>query len=196
LIRSNSIGSVIENLAALRLYNLRSGSLVHAELAAYDEVFILLEEMLAGILRDAFVQTAQGEALRRFETLVGLPARSDVSAANRRELVIYRMSVAPYDFTAVKMLNSVRAAGVEAEIIEDAQNERLHVNSHALIDPTLTIELARERLEALLPAHLEWELDFGFTTADDFDSLDLTWNELDAFDLAWQEADTFFSNLV
>ena len=194
MIRSNSIGNIIERLAALRFYNLHSGSLVHAELAAYDAAFIILEEMLADIRRDAFVQTAGGDALRRFEALVGLPARADVDAGSRRELVVYRMSVAPYDFTAAGMLSSARAAGVEAGILEDPLNERLNVSSHALIDPTLTIDLARERLESLLPAHLDWELDFGSTTAADFDSLDLTWNEIDALDVVWQNADKFIEN--
>jgi hypothetical protein len=196
LTRSDSISNIIENLTALRLYNLQNGSLVYAELAAYGEAFLILEEMLGNILRDAFVQTAEGEALHRFEALAGLPARADVSAASRRELVIYRMSIAPYDFTAKGMLSSARAAGIEAEILEEPPIERLRVSSLALIDPTLTIDLVRERLESFLPAHLDWELEFGFTTADDFDSLDLTWNEINALDLAWQEADAFIESKI
>jgi hypothetical protein len=196
LIISNAIKSIIEHLAVLRLYNLTRGTLVYAELAAYDEAFIILEEMLEGILRDAFVQTAGGDALRRFEALTGLPARADVSAQSRRGLIIYRMSVAPHDFSAARMLNSARAAGIDAEIFEDPPNERLRVSSLALIDPTLHIDLARDRLETLLPAHLEWELNFGFTTADDFDSLDLTWNELDALDTEWQNVDNTFVNII
>ncbi|MCL2068334.1 MAG: YmfQ family protein [Oscillospiraceae bacterium] len=196
MIRSAAIENITGHLMALRFYNLNSTSLVYAELAAYNEAFLILEEMLAGILRDAFVQTAEGEALHRFEALVGLPARPDVNAESRRGLIIYRMSVAPRDFTAARMLNSAKAAGIEAEILEDAPNERLWVTSQALIDPTLTIDLARERLESLLPAHLAWELDFGFATADDFDSLGLTWNEIDALDTAWQDADTAITNAI
>jgi hypothetical protein len=172
----------MEHLAALRLYNLGMGGLVYAEL-------------MDSISRDAFVQSAEGEALHRFEELVGLPVRTDVDADSRRELIFYRMSVAPYDFTAARMLHSARAAGIEAEIFEDPGNERLRVNSIALIDPTLTIDLAHERLLALLPAHLEWELHFGFTSSDDFDALDFRWNQLDALDVPWQDADKTLANL-
>ena len=194
--RSNAARSIVDWLSALRLYNLSEESLVSAELAAYDTAFCILEKMLAEIGRDAFVQTAGSEALRRFVSLVGLPPRSDVSDLNRRELVIYRMSVAPYDFTAIRMLGSVRAAGIEAEIIEDPPGERLRVNMTDLIDPTLTNDLARERLESLLPAHLEWELNFGFSTWLHFEALDFTWIELDAQDAAWQDADVQIQQLL
>ena len=187
---------MIFRLSALRLYNLSEESLISAELSAYDAAFCVLEELLAEIARDTFVQTAENDALSRFVSLVGLPPRSDISAASRRELVIYRMSVAPYDFTAIRMLGSARAAGIEAKIIEDPPGERLRVSTIYLIDPTLTNELTRERLESLLPAHLDWELHFGFSTWNHLDSLDLTWNELNALNTPWQDADTKIQQLL
>jgi len=185
-----------DQLSALRLYDLSDESLISAELLAYDAAFIILEEMLAEIGRDAFVQTAGADALRRFVSLVGLPPRSDVSASSRRELVIYRMSVARYDFTAIRMLSSARAAGIEAEIIEDPPGERLRVSTIALIDPSLTNVLAGERLESLLPAHLEWELVFGFTTWNHFEALDFTWTESDALNLPWEKIDIKIQQLL
>jgi len=194
--QSKSAESVRENLAALRVYNLTEESLVSAEIAAYDTAFKILEDKLAEINRDAFVQTAEGDALRRYVSLVGLPPRRDVSTASRRELVIYRMSVAPYDFTATRMLGSARAAGIEAEITEDPPGERLRVDTHAIIDPSLTSDLARERLESLLPAHLEWELNFGLSTWEHFDSLDKHWSKIDDLNLKWQQADNKIQSLL
>jgi len=185
-----------EQLSALRLYNLSDESLVSAELMAYDAAFIILEEMLTEIRRDGFVQTAGEGALRRFVSLVGLPPRSDVSASSRRELVIYRMSVARYDFTALRMLSSARAAGIEAEITEDPPGERLRVTTTALIDPSLTNLLARDRLESLLPAHLEWELIFGFSTWNHFEALDLIWTEIDELNIPWERIDIKIQQLL
>ena len=196
MIRSSAVHSIKERLSALRLYNLSEESLISAELLAYDATFIVLEEMLAEIGRDAFVQTAGDRALRRFVSLVGLPPRSDVSASSRRELVIYRMSVARYDFTALRMLSSARAAGIEAEIIEDPPGERLRVNTIDLIDPALTNTLARERLESLLPAHLAWELIFGISTWNHFEALGLTWEEGDALSLPWDAIDMKIQQLL
>jgi hypothetical protein len=183
-------------LAGLRLYNLSEGSLVSAELAAYDAAFLVIEELLGQLRRDSFVSTAEGEALRRFERLVGLPEREERGDSGRRELILYRMSIAPFDFTPEGMLRSVRAAGVEASLTEDPANERLVIHSLGLIDPTLTHETAVNRLEKLVPAHLDWDLDFGFTDWTKFDRLGYTWEQLDGLDFDWDHADVGLEQLT
>ena len=183
-------------LAPLRVYRLEEDSRVYAELSAYDAAFCVLENLLEQAREGAFVQTAGGAALRRYEALVGLPERADMNEQKRRELVIYRLSVAPFDFTPEKMLGSMRAAGIEAELTESPESERLVVKSIALLDPTLTIDIAKARLEALVPAHLEWDLDFGFTSWGELELMDYTWNELDALDCEWENLDAYIQNLI
>lgn len=187
---SRSLGRMTALLAPLHLYRLGQQSLIDAELAAYAAAFTPVEERLGEISRQAFVQTADGDALRRYESLVGLPERSDVAAERRRELVLYRLGVAPFDFTAAKMLDTVRAAGIEARILEMPEEEALSVQTKDLIDPTLNMDIARMRLETLLPAHLEWELDFGTLTWDMFDEAAPNWNRWDSLDFIWEDFDT------
>ena len=195
MIQSRSGKRMLSVLTPLRLYKLDENSRIYAELAAYDTAFIVLEGLLRQAWLSAFVQTATGASLRRYEMLVGLPERADMDEQTRRELVIYRLSVAPFDFTAEKMLGSMRAAGIEAGLTEYPENERLVVRSISLIDPTLTIEIAKTRLESLVPAHLEWDLDFGFTDWGLFENLNYTWTQLDALNCEWGELDIYLQNL-
>ena len=196
MIQSYSGKRILAALTPLRLYNLNKNSHVYAELAAYDAAFLLLEELLWQVWQNAFVQTATGEALRLYEKLVGLPERTYMDEQTRRELIIYRLSVAPFDFTAEKMLGSMRAAGIEATLTEYPESERLIVRSISLIDPTLTIDIAKNRLEALVPAHLEWDLDFGFTDWICLETLNYAWNGFDALDCEWGNLDISIQNLI
>lgn len=187
---SRSLDRMISLLAPLRIYRLGAGSRIDAELRAYAAALEPVERLLDQIEREAFVQTAAEESLRRYEAMVGLSERRDADPQSRRELVIYRLSVAPFDFTVPKMLDTVRAAGIEARITESPADEKLLIQTRDLIDPTLTMEQAQARLETLLPAHLEWELDFGTLTWNLFDEMNPDWNSWDAADFLWEDFDT------
>lgn len=176
-------------LSPLRLYALGTGGLVDAELAAYAAAFSLLEEVFADIEKQAFVQTAEGEGLLRHERLVGLEERSGVGLEKRRELALYRLAVAPFDFHLEGMENSARAAGMEAQIIENCEGESLTVVSRRLIDDSLDMDSVKARLETMLPAHLRIEFDIGVLTWDIFDAANPSWNDWDGVDFTWNYFD-------
>jgi len=96
-------------LEPLGLYKLRQNSLIDAELAAYGAGLSLVEQALEELHAQAFVQTAYGEGLLRHEKLVGLQERGGVALHTRRQLVLYRLSTSPFDFTLEGMHGSVRA---------------------------------------------------------------------------------------
>lgn len=193
---TTAVTSMKSKLAPLCFYDLTPGSLISAELEAYGVAFSLLYSLMDKIVKDSHIQTAEADAIKKHEELVGISSRGDIADKTRRELVIYRTSIAPYDFTAEKMLSSVRAAGIDAVITEDYENEKLIIDSLSLIDPTLTPQISDLRLQNLLPAHLAWELDFGFTDWLDLAALDYSWDNLDLIDADWDNADITIQEIL
>lgn len=184
-----ALQQLYEALAPLRLYALHSGSLVDAELTAYGAGFALVQQQMAATLHRAFVQTATGGALAQHEKLVGLPPRAGMDDPSRRALVLYRLGVAPFDFSREGMLNSIRATGMEAELLEQPQQESLVIQCKGLLDRALELDSLKARVRTVLPAHLLCEFDIGELTWDLFESAGADWNAWDAKNMTWVEFD-------
>lgn len=182
---SAALDGLFRALEPLRLYSLRTGSLVDRELAAYDAAFSTLEELSAEVLKQAFVQTADGDALARYESLVGLPPRDKLDDETRRALVLYRLGSAPLDFHREGMINSIRAAGMEPELDEHPESESLTVRCVTIVDSSLEQDGLTARVRTVLPAHLESEIDYGGLTWDRFDGKEINWDDWDAADFTW-----------
>lgn len=181
--------SLYSRLEPLKIYALHQNSLIDCELAAYEAAFSMLNSELEKILTDAFVQTAEGGALALHEKLVGLNERPGVSLDSRRALVLYRKSVAPFDFNLSGMLGSILAAGLEAEIIENSVGESLKIITKNLIDDFYDLDALKASLYAMLPAQLEVEFDIGFMTWDMFDGYGVSWDNWDAMNFTWEQFD-------
>lgn len=186
---SRCLTRMVEALRPLGLYRLENGSLVDRELAAYEAAFAVAEELLAEIRRQAFVQTAEGEALSRHEKLVGLAPRPELDDETRRTLVLYRLGVAPLDFTLEGMRGSIRAAGMEAELDEDFSGEALTVRCAEMIDPSLDLDRLKAGVQTVLPAHLLTEFDIGNLTWDMLEATGVEWDGWDREDMTWNEFD-------
>ena len=188
-------GALYSLLKPLGLYRLEQDSLIWCELQAYEAAFEVLEELLSEIRGQSFVQTATGQGLVRHEKLVGLQERGGVSLENRRELVLYRLSTSPFDFTPDGMVSSVRAAGMDAVIIQNYDHESLTIISKRLIDDFLDLDAVKASLSTMLPAHLGAEYDIGVMTWDMFHEWDGTWDEWDEMDFTWSHFDLDGHNL-
>jgi len=173
----------------LGVYRLSQNSLIDCEIAAYESAFEMLEELIAKILSQSFVQTSEGSGLSKHERLVGLQERPNMSLESRRELIIYRLSTSPFDFTHSGMVNSVRAAGLDAEIIENYAEESLTLISKRLIDEFLELDGVRANVDTMLPAHLIALYDIGIMTWYMFDLWDGRWTEWDSKDFTWAQFD-------
>ena len=181
--------SVYERLEPLKLYALHQNSLVDCEITVYEEVFSRIRQALEEILAQALVRTATDEGLLMHEKLVGLHTRSGLNVDTRRTLVLYRRSIAPFDFHLSGMVNSIRAAGLEAEIEEDYIGEKLIVTAKKLMDEFFDLDAVKASLFTMLPAHLEAEFDIGSMTWDMFNSYETTWEKWDSADFTWERFD-------
>lgn len=177
---ATAVDALYEALAPLKLYALEQDSLVDKELAAYGAGFSLVEELLADIEAQAFIHTTTGESLARHEQLVGLVPQPGSDLETRRSLVLYRLGVAPHDYTLSGLTSSIRAAGMEALITELPESESLRVRCERLIDTTMDLERLLDSVESMLPAHLEILFDIGEMTWDMFDSYGAAWTDWNA----------------
>lgn len=184
-----TLRAIYDTLAPLRLYALEQNSLLDKELESYDAAFSPLEDMLSDIRAQAFVHTSTGGSLARHEKLVGLVERPGLDLATRRSLVLYRLGVAPLDYTLAGLTASLRAAGMVASITENTAGESLSVRCEELIDTTMDLDRLLSSVTAMLPAHLEAKFDIGEMTWDLFDSYDINWDLFDATRMTWTEFD-------
>lgn len=186
---SNAINAIYEALRPLRLYRLGQDSGIDHELMAYEVAFAAAAAALDQLERQAFVQTATGSALALHEKLVGLTPRDTLGDDARRDLVLYRMGTAPFDFTLRGMVNSVRAAGMEATILEDVPGEHLTVRCVRIVDQSLELDELTASVRKVLPAHLDVTFDIGDLTWDMFEAGDVAWERWDATGMTWGDFD-------
>ncbi len=181
--------SLYTKLEPLKLYALRQNSLVDCELKTYETELLHAQKKLKELLAAAFVQTADAAGLLRHERLVGLGDRPEIDLETRRELVLYRRSVAPFDFNLNGLVNSILAVGMQAELIEDCAGEKLTVISRRLLDRFLDLDSVKQSLFTMLPAHLEIIFDVGHMAWDMLDAKDCAWDDLDGLGRTWEEFD-------
>ncbi len=186
---TNSLTDMIRLLRPLGLYSLEGGTLVDAELAAYGAGFALVEAQLGALERECFLQTAEDYGLSLREAAMQLFLRPQNTVEKRRELLLYRLAVAPNDYNFAGMTGSVRAAGLNAQIVEDIANERIRIVEDGYIGNFEDMDAVKEEVRRMLPAHLEADFEIGTLTWDIFDAADLTWTSFEAKDATWNQLD-------
>jgi hypothetical protein len=120
---------------------------------------------------------------------VGLAPRPTLSDDARRNLILNRKGVMPFGCTAAGIENSIRAAGMEAQVIEDFAQESITVKCLEILDHALDTDRLRQKTETILPAHLILQFDTGSINWSVIDAQNLTFDELDAQDITWSEFD-------
>lgn len=178
-------------LKPLGLYNLNAGSLISCELEAYGAGLDLLWDRMNRVLKSALILTADTQALEKYERLMAVSVKTKLSLETRRDLLLYRLSVAPYDFNLAGMLGSLRAAGIQAEIDQYPQEERLTVQTKSYLDHFVDLDDLKEKVYAMLPAHLEADLSISGMTWDLFDEVDRSWDSLEGLNRNWNEAELY-----
>lgn len=185
----DALEQLYKALAPLGIYSLRSGSRIDGELAAYAAGLELVNEKMRKVLRGVFVQTAENDELLHHEKLVGLAPKTGMTATDRRALIMYRLGVAPFDFTKEGICNCALATGMEIELVEYPGEERMDVRCIGLSDQMLDLDVLKEKVRGVLPAHIECEFDIGEMTWDMFEASGSDWNAWDSKGMTWIEFD-------
>ena len=177
-----SLNRLYALLRPLGLYALGRGSLIDAELAAYDVGFEIIESAAGELESAAHPQTASGWALRLHEEAVGLPDRTGVDEHLRRELILRRLAW-PFPATRAGTEEALASCGLIDPRIEETP-DGLFVCAGA-IAPGITADQCWELALRVLPAHLpvfakgpNW---------DEWAAAAKTWDERDARGRSWTE---------
>lgn len=176
-------------LRPLGLYRLDGTTLVDAELSAYGAGFAFVEQALEELSRECFIQTAEGYGLSLREEAMQLLLRPDGGEEKRRTLLLYRLAVAPTDYNVRGMVSSLRAAGLNALIVEDFVSKRLRIVENGFIGSYQEIDSIKDDVRRMLPAHLEADFDMGSMTWNQFDAADPTFDVFDGHDITWAQWD-------
>lgn len=175
-----------QHLAPMKLYQLSQNSLVTAELAAYEAGFALVEALFQQVKDNCFIQTCAKERLIQWEKLLLIPSSENISEQSRREILLYRLAVAPGDFYAEGMERSIKSTGVDATIIEHPPLGKLTIVFNFVFGQYENLDSVKRQIYSILPAHLEAEFDIGGLTWAEFDQKNYSFADLDTKDFTWQ----------
>lgn len=156
-----------------------------AELAAYAKGLELVYDTLSHVRRDAFVQTAEEDGLKAFESLFRVVPSVD-STKNRRAMLLTRGAVTPADHTMEAMQKQLLAAGINGKLVPQKGGV---LNINVLSTMGISEAAAESEARAFLPAHLSLVFDFGKNTWDAQDAVGSSWNVLDLRNKTWNALD-------
>ena len=185
----NSKQRLYRLLSPLKLYSLRGNTLVDAELASYLAVMQIVEQKLRQLYSGLFVALADGQQLKRWERMVGIPIKENVSLEERRRMVLERLSVTPQDFTKEGLQKALASAGIQVEIQELPQEGKIRIISKGITGGHFTLDEVKQAINRFLPSHLTTEFDIGSLTWEMFDQKDYTFAQWDGKGATWEYFD-------
>ena len=129
--------------------------------------------------RECTVRTAEGFGLTSYEKL--LPSRIPGLTVSQRRMVIEALlSIDGTSFTLEKLNGTLAGCGIRAHVEETDRHYVVRVTFPGVNGYPYGIETICERIEAILPCHLNCEYAFTFGR----------WMDLEAYYKAWGEIDS------
>lgn len=185
-----TLDSMIKKLTPLEVYDLSKSSIVYAELAAFSVGLDVQRNILSELLKEGFIATAESFGIEAEEKLSGV-VRDDLSLDKRREMLIERRSLSVNDFTLQGLEKILSFMGVEGEILEYPQMQRICLDLRGKDYEDAQREWIVSQAQELLPAHLEQDVVFsGFSWADSDDN-GSTFEYMDGKGYTWLYIDSF-----
>lgn len=182
--RTRSAQYMRDLLGATGGYQFDAESVGDWELSAAGAELDRLSDELNALFDDVFVQKAAELCLNLWESCLR-PQRSTATIEQRRKMLHQQLAVNPGKKTLDEYKDMIYAAGVHGRVTESSGG--LTVLCAGLLG--LTEAEAKKELDALLPAHLSWNMEPVFEwgtmeasgrTFAEWDALDHSWAELDA----------------
>ena len=193
IIRMNCLESMVSLLRPIGVYSLTPESAVYCELQSCYAGLKLVEDELAAMGQEGYIQTAQGIGLRTWEEAIRSTAMESDNLHNRRDVVLYTLSRMPQDYHLSGMLRGLRSLGLNCELTEDIENHTVRVDVLSYGGTLKNYEDVYKRVCDILPAHIGVTLNMGIMTWALFDAQDYSFDERDSADLTW---DTFENSAV
>ena len=168
-------GAYLRNfLRPLGVYDLTPGSLSGSELDALGRGLDSLSARMDYVERESSLATAEGEGLRRRETLF---ARTPVhySTDLRRQAISALLRIGGDCFTLSDINNTISGCGIKALALEKERFGYIRVIFPDVAGIPEGFEQIRGIILDIIPCHLDVEFYFRY----------LTWQECEAFQYTW-----------
>ncbi len=184
------LDSLKKRLKPLHIYNITEGSNIQNELECYAVGLELLRQECDTMLRECFFATSETYGLENAERLWG-NVRSDLTLAERRQMLITRSAFGYDDFTLQGIQKLLSFLGVEGVIYEYPSSQRIVVDTKSAQLTQGKKNWIYSQLCALLPAHLDIDVLWGDFCFDDIESKNLTFDQMDSRNFTWAEIDVY-----
>lgn len=158
---------------------------VQCELEAYIAGLQCIENEIESIITNVFPQVADEQNIANFERLLCMPVKPQVPLLNRRKMVLDRLSIGPNDFNVNGMMRALRSVGVESDISEIPNQQKIKVTVKNVIGSFLSLDEVKSAVDAVAPAHLLLDVDTGSNSWVQMDFLGRSWTQLDALGKSW-----------
>ena len=180
--------SMKSTMAPLKIYSADAQDL-DRELTVYADEIERLYTELDGMFGERFISTAEDIGLRVYEELFG-PERSELSAQQRREMLMLRMNLGEGDFTPAGISRALDSLGIDYTVSEFPALNRLNITA-ATEDYSEAEQAFIEReISKIIPAHLEFQITFNTLMWSQLDDMDRTFSAIDSENLTWKQLDT------
>lgn len=146
------ISDLINKLQPLNLYSLNESSNVYFELCVYASELENINSSINELLRECFVQTAEGYGILNIESIY-MSADLTADIATRRERILSRLKVNDTDYTVQGINDAIKSFGTDNfEILEYPSENKLVVNVYDSLSDTQR-EFVKSEIEKIMPAH-------------------------------------------
>lgn len=119
--------SIKNKLSATGIYNIKQGGLIDAEIKAYAIVLQRVYDKLDELLRECFVQTAEGYGLEQLEAMARTYMSGD-ELESRRNKLINRLQINPSIIGKDALEKQAASLGLECNITENCSESKLNVD--------------------------------------------------------------------
>lgn len=178
-----------EILAPLRLYDLNVGA-GRAELMAIGGALDGVCDELETLEGEAVASTAGGYGLGMYEEIMPFVPAYQLES-ERRAAIEALLRIDGMAFTPEAINGTVAGCGIEAVVEEGGSAETVKVSIINTRGVPEDFSHIRERIEQILPCHLEVEYSFIYTTWSEFMGYFSSWQELETDISDWHGAEIY-----
>ncbi len=178
--------SMTQALSAFNLYSFDNTN-ISRELRVYAHFLNELNNELQTLLDECFIDSASSYGLSIRELIIGTE-RTDLSTAQRREMLKLRESICKSSFTVEKIKESIRSFGLDFKIFEYPSLYIVRVDAVGDYTKEERAWITSE-IEKIMPAHLGVQVVFGGPTWEKSDNNNKTFLEIDTLNYTWHEID-------
>lgn len=170
-------------LAPLGVYRLDRDSLSGAELYALGRGLDAVSDRLDSVEREGVTATAEGEGLRRRESLF-LRRPAATTPEERRAAIAALLQIDGDSLTPEAIDRTIRGCGIRAQAIELGTNQVRVVFPDVVGVPT-EFEQIQKIVMDILPCHLGVEFYFRFLTWAECEAAEYTWAFVEEQEYDW-----------